>query len=166
MLQTGSTKLFQLDETLSAHQILRLRSTWLMAGMWKRECITYEECRLSTWLMAGCHACEERTGWWLGCERENASHTKSAVWVLGWWLVVVHAKKGLVDGWNVKERMHHIGKVPFEYLVGGWLSCMQRKNWHQSSTMGPMMGRENASSIAWFTDSLGRWVEEHGYSSL
>ncbi len=23
---------------------------------------TVHECRLSTWLMAGCHACEERTG--------------------------------------------------------------------------------------------------------
>jgi hypothetical protein len=41
-----------------------------------------------------------------------------------------------------------------------------KKGLTSTSTMDPMMGRENASSIAWFKDSLGGWVEEHGYSSL
>jgi hypothetical protein len=160
MLQTGSRKLFQLDETLPAHQILRASSNVLCCMMW-RENASWWRATVKEYWWLGCereNASHMKSavwvlGWWLGCERENASHMKSAVWVLGWWL-----------GCESENASHMKSAV---WVPGWWLVVMHaKKGLTSTSTMGPRMGRENASSIAWFKDSLYGWVEEHGYRSL
>jgi hypothetical protein len=127
MLQTGSTKLFQLDETLSAHQILRASSNVLCCMMW-RENASWWRATVKEYLVDG----------WDVKERVHYIWRVPFEYLVDDWDVkerVHHIWRVpfeyLVDGWDVKERVLHIWRVSFEYLVDGWLSCMRRKDWHQ-----------------------------------